>query len=171
LVTFLFYAFSIVALASAVGVILHRNPVYSALMLILTLFSLAGLYVLLDAPFVAAVQIIVYAGAIMVLFLFVIMLLHFRGGPRVDRTAKIVRWSSLVLAGLLLLGFLVVLPKSGAVAGKGPIEFGANNGLGSTSYIGGQLFTNYLLLFEAASILLLAAIIGAVMIARRRPRT
>jgi NADH-quinone oxidoreductase subunit J len=168
LVTFLFYVFSIIALASAVGVILHRNPVYSALMLIVTLFSLAGLYVLLDAPFIAAVQVIVYAGAVMVLFLFVIMLLNFRGGPSVDRSTGFIRWAATGLGALLVLGFAIVLPKAGSVAGKGPIEFGANNGMSSTASIGTRLFTEYLLIFEAASILLLAAIVGAVLIARRR---
>ncbi len=170
MITFLFYAFSIIALASAVGVILHRNPVYSALMLIMTLFSLAGLYVLLDAPFIAAVQVIVYAGAIMVLFLFVIMLLNFRGGSGLDRSSKWIRRTALGLGVLLVISFAVVLAKSSAVSSDEPMRFGANDGMASTASIGTRLFTDYILIFEAASILLLAAIVGAVMIARRRLR-
>ena len=156
--------------------ILHRNPVYSAIFLIVTLFALAGFYVMLNAPFVASVHLIVYAGAIMVLFLFVIMLLNLqKDAPR--EGGKFLRralGAALTLAFLAELGALFafkfydqqnVVPAS-AVAGVG-----VGTGevvVGSTRAIGAELFTKYLLPFEIASVVLLVAMIGAVVIGKKK---
>ncbi|MDZ7269742.1 MAG: NADH-quinone oxidoreductase subunit J [candidate division KSB1 bacterium] len=169
----LFYTFAILAVASAVAMVLHRNPVYSAIFLILTLFSLAGFFVLLNAPFVAAVHIIVYAGAIMVLFLFVIMLLNLKRDP-VREAGKIRRrflGAALVLTLLLevsaLIGATYFL--SGTGAGGRDAHVGLQSNVsGSTADIGRALFTTYLLPFEVASVLLLVAMVGAVVLAKRK---
>jgi NADH-quinone oxidoreductase subunit J len=182
----LFYFFAAVALLAATMMILHRNPVYSAIFLIVTLFALAGFYVLLNAPFVASVHIIVYAGAIMVLFLFVIMLLNLKRDPIRER-GKLGRRAIaavLVLAFLAEIGVLItasfftVSSDSAAIAAGQPPggpRVGLNNGappdsaaMGSTANIGKQLFTTYILPFEIASVLLLAAIVGAVILAKRK---
>ena len=173
----LFFLFSGVAVVSALLMILHRNPVYSAIFLIVTLFALAGFYVMLNAPFVASVHLIVYAGAIMVLFLFVIMLLNLQkdapreGGKFLCRALG----AALTLAFLAELGALFafkfydrqsVAPAS-SVASLG---VGAGSGevvVGSTRAIGAELFTKYLLPFEIASVVLLVAMIGAVILGKR----
>lgn len=174
----LFFLFSGVAVVSALLMILHRNPVYSAIFLIVTLFALAGFYVMLNAPFVASVHLIVYAGAIMVLFLFVIMLLNLqkdapREGGKFFRRAL---GAALTLAFLGELGALFafkfydqqsIVPAS-AVARVG---VGAASGevvVGSTRAIGAELFTKYLLPFEIASVVLLVAMIGAVIIGKQK---
>ena len=167
MIPFLFSLFSIVAVASAIMMIVHRNALYSALFLIITLFALAGHFVLLNAPFVAAVHIIVYAGAIMVLFLFVIMLLDLksdRGGEKPRR------WS--LSLGILLTVILVVelglMLRSGVQSSFGSVPSQAKIQLGSTEAIGQLLFTKYLFPFEIASVLLLSAIIGSVILAKRK---
>ncbi|MGH7599349.1 MAG: NADH-quinone oxidoreductase subunit J family protein [bacterium] len=171
----LFFAFAAVALLSAIMMILHRNPVYSAIFLIVTLFALAGLFVLLNAPFVASVHIIVYAGAIMVLFLFVIMLLNLKRDPVRERSklARRAFASLLVIVLLAEIGVLISTPfLSGTAEGRAIV--GLANGsaadstaVGNTVNIGRQLFTTYLLPFEIASVLLLVGIIGAVILAKR----
>jgi NADH-quinone oxidoreductase subunit J len=164
--------------------ILHRNPVYSAIYLIVTFFALAGFYVLLNAPFVASVHIIVYAGAIMVLFLFVIMLLNLKRDPIRER-GKIARRAFATLLVLILLAEIAVLiggsilspHYDGAIAAQQPL-IGLANGssdtttvVGNTKAIGKQLFTTYILPFEIASVLLLVGIIGAVILAKRKLTT
>lgn len=182
----LFYIFAVVALLSAILMVAHRNPVYSAIFLIVTLFALAGFYVLLNAPFVAAAHIIVYAGAIMVLFLFVIMLLNLKRDPIRER-GKFGRRAFatvLVLVLILEIGALIAASFFTAksdiaigeiVRGAGGPPVGLHNGappdstaIGSTANIGRQLFTTYLLPFEIASVLLLVGIIGAVVLAKRQ---
>jgi NADH-quinone oxidoreductase subunit J len=179
----LFFLFSAVALLSAIMMILHRNPVYSAIFLIVTLFALAGFYVLLKAPFVASVHIIVYAGAIMVLFLFVIMLLNLKRDPSRER-AKVARRAFATFLIIILLaeiGILIGAPffAGTAESGAGQVAGGPSVGLandastdstvaGNTANIGRQLFTTYLLPFEIASVLLLVGIIGAVILAKRK---
>jgi len=157
----LFFVFASIAIASAIMMIVHRNPVYCALFLILTMFSLGGHYVLLNAPFIAAIHIIVYAGAIITLFLFVIMLLDITGG---NSGEKVKGWSQFV--GLLLSGILfvelAVFFKSGFDAP--PSSSAAFQG--NTEAIGMLLFTKYLFPFEVASVLLLSAIIGSVILAK-----
>ena len=175
--TILFFLFSVIALGSAIMMILHRNPIYSAIFLIVTFFALAGFYVLLNAPFVASVHIIVYAGAIMVLFLFVIMLLNLKHDPARER-GKIARRTFAALVVLILLAEIGVLI-GGSIftantAVKQPVV-GLVNGapdattlVGSTTSIGKELFTIYLLPFEIASVLLLVGIVGAVILAKRK---
>jgi len=177
----LFFLFAAVALLSAIVMILHRNPVYSAIFLIVTLFALAGFYVLLNAPFVASVHIIVYAGAIMVLFLFVIMLLNLKRDPIRER-GKLARRAFATLLVIVLLAEISVLigasfsvgAPNTAESGTGRAIVGLANGsstdstvVGNTVNIGRQLFTTYLLPFEIASVLLLVGIIGAVILAKR----
>ena len=165
----LFVIFGALAVISALSVILQRNPIYSAIGLIVTLCSLAGLFLTLSAQFIAAIQIVVYAGAIMVLFVFVIMLLNVRAEEaRVDRQ-KFLKYLAVPLF-LALLGEVyyvirtvadppVALPATGTAAPESI--------LGTVESIGTAMFTNYLLPFEATSVLILMAIVGAMHLARR----
>ena len=158
---FLFLAF--VALLSALGVVFAKNPIHSVLFLILTFFSLSGHYLLLNAQFLAAVNIIVYAGAIMVLFLFVIMFLNLNVDtePHKPALAKI---AAAIAGGSLFLIMIVALRD---------IQLPAVNGatfdsqIGMVDKLGMVLFTTYKLPFELASILLLVAMVGAVMLGKR----
>ena len=164
--TFLFWIFAIVILVSALVVVVAKNPITSALALIVTFFVLAGYYVLLSAQFLAAVQILVYAGAIMVLFLFVIMLLNLQKLPGMFPVK-----AAPVVLGIVVGGVLFVLAihalTSGQVAASGPAEIDVD--MGSVANLGSKLFTTYLLPFEIASILLLSAIVGAVVLTKRVP--
>lgn len=168
MVTIFFIIFAIVALVSAVLMITHKNPVYSALFLILTFFSLAGMYFLLEAQFIAIVQIIVYAGAIMVLFLFVMMLLNLRQETRlpIGRPFQVALGSIFALVLLIQVLFIVKVGLTVSKLGAFPPE--KINEIGSVQVIGGELFTNYLFPFEAASILLLVGIIGAIILGRKK---
>lgn len=147
-------------------VVFSKNPVHSVLYLILTFFSLSGHYVLLNAQFLAAVNIIVYAGAIMVLFLFVIMFLNMKGqGESV--APLLARLAAVVAAGLLLL-IMVGVVKDGEAATNQSVnltDYSANTGL--VENLGMVLFTDYLVPFELASVLFLVAIIGAVLLGKR----
>jgi NADH-quinone oxidoreductase subunit J len=160
--TILFAAFALVAILSALLVITSPSPIASALYLVGTLLSLAGLYVLLAAPFVAAIQIIVYAGAVIVLILFVIMLLNLRSIE--ERIA--IGWKSagVVIATLILIAtFLSIMSGVASViaAGELPDDFGR------VATISGILFTKYIYAFEVTSVLLLLAILGAVALIRK----
>lgn len=168
MITIFFVVFAVVAIVSAVLMITNRNPVYSALFLILTFFALAGFYFLLEAQFIAIVQIIVYAGAIMVLFLFVMMLLNLKREIRtpIGRPYQVALGSGF---SLLLLIQLFLFTKTGLnLSGIGEFSPEKINQIGSVEMIGSQLFTNYLFPFEAASILLLVAIIGAIILGRKK---
>lgn len=167
---FLFIVFSLVAIVAAVGVIISRRPIYSALFLLTNFASLAAMYVMLQAQFLAAVQVIVYAGAIVVLFLFVVMLLG--GGDLNDvrdpnrAFVKRFGWQrflAVALGVLLLAGvaYGLISGQLSAVQGD-PTAFGQ----GSVQAIGAVLYTDYLLPFELASVLLLVGMIGAVVLAR-----
>jgi NADH-quinone oxidoreductase subunit J len=181
--TFVFYAFAIFAVASATLCILQRNPVSAALWLVATMFSLAAIYVLLNAQFIAAIQVLVYAGAVMVLFLFVIMLLN------IGHATSDVRGPSGVAAALVIVGLLMVellalwrynprrlaaeVAQSPALADPrlafpSAIPVRPLADVNVVSDVGTPLFQTYLVPFEITSILLLAAIIGAVVLAKRR---
>lgn len=148
------------ALGSAVSMILQRRAVYSALSLIICLCSLAALFVQLSAPFLAIIQIIVYAGAIMVLFLFVIMLLD----PQADvMEGDKIKYLTYVTAPLAAAMVLILL--RGSNLNEIPTRGSA---VGTTERIGEALFTDFLLPFEVTSILILVAIVGAVILAKRR---
>jgi NADH-quinone oxidoreductase subunit J len=168
----LFYVFGAVAIVASLLVIAQRNPIYSVLLLIASFGALSGLYILLDAPFVAVIQIIVYAGAIMVLFLFVVMLLN---APQ-EETEQDVRAHRLLRPGPIRFGAALAvalvaelvwalmetrLPAAPAGAPR------PNGGVFSVAAIGRRLFTDYAFAFEVTSLLILVAMLGAVVMARR----
>jgi len=163
----LFYLFAALAIVASLLVIAQRNPVYSVLLLILSFGALSGLYVLLDAPFAATVQIIVYAGAIMVLFLFVVMLLN---APREEtdydeRTHPLLRPGPMRFGAVLALGLIAEL--AWALARSGPPSTFSSTPITSVAAIGRSLFTDYAFQFEVTSVLILVAMVGAVVMARR----
>lgn len=160
LVTFLALAVPLVAVA--IMVIAHPSPVYSALFLVLTLFLLAVYFLFLDAHVVAALQIIVYAGAIMVLFLFVIMLLNLQSETL--RTQRRGLGRVAVIGGVVLaaeLGLLLARPTADPAPDAPP------DGFGTVEALSRELFTTYVLPFEVTGLLLLVAVIGAVVLAKR----
>jgi NADH-quinone oxidoreductase subunit J len=161
----LFFVCALLAVLGAVLLILAREPIHSALALVLVMMSLAVLYLLLGAPFIAAVQIIVYAGAIMVLFVFVIMLLNAGVEERTD-FSKIAKWVGVPLGFFLLLVIAHFLAHSsiGTAIATGA---GAAGEQADTRVLSTQLFRQYLFPFEATSILILIAILGALVLARK----
>jgi NADH-quinone oxidoreductase subunit J len=170
--TILFYLFAGVAVVASTLVIGQRNPMYSIMLLITSFAALSGLYIQLDAPFVAMAQVIVYAGAIMVLFLFVVMLLN---APQEDaaewdrthplRRPGVARFGAL-LAGLLIVQLvwaLIRITDAGtAVGARGDVA-----AISSVRSVGRVLFTDYMFAFEATSILILVAMVGAVLLAAK----
>ena len=166
-----FYLFGLIAIASSIAFVTRKSPVAAALWLVNTMFCLAALYVMLEAHFVGVIQVLVYAGAIMVVFLFVVMLLNL-GQPN-DTADLRGKWGKLA-AGLLGLALLAQVM---ALAGKKlpePLTPGSGydaeavRELGAVGSVAQPLFNEYLLAFELTSILLLVAIVGAVVIGRRR---
>lgn len=159
-----FVVFAVLALGSAVVVVAHKSPVYSTMSLVLTLFSLAVLFVMLGAPFIGVLQVLVYTGAILVLFLFVIMLLNIGreesqvAGQRAQIVGAIL--AAVVFGGLLALSF-------GYQVARGPL----NPQVVSIKNLARELFSQYLLPFEIVGLLLLVAVIGATVAARRPPQT
>jgi len=166
----LFYAFGAIAVAATLLVIAQSNPIYSVLLLIASFMALAGLYVLLDAPFVAVTQIIVYAGAIMVLFLFVVMLLN---APREDaleasgstEESTGARALGLVLAMAMAIELVWALNRTRILGFAFPERRGGASW--SVAELGRILFGNYAFAFEATSILILIAMVGAITLAGR----
>src|ERR1700751_1998782 len=161
--TFFFYLLSGLAVLGGILVVTRKNPVHSALALILTLLALAGLYLMLYAPFVAGVQIILYVGGIMVLFLFVIMLVN------IERSEKEKQFNHQWVAGILAavaLGVLFVLiyTKGKAMFAQPSLTFPEGE---NSQRVGQMLYSNYMFPFEIASLLLLVAIIGAVVMAKK----
>ncbi len=158
--TALFWVFAAIAVVSALVVILQRSPIYSAFALIVTLCSLSAIYGLLGSPFIAVLQIVVYAGAIMVLFLFVIMLLNVRREDHEEGQGAF-KAAGAALAGLLVLQVGTVIAREGPRTPAA--EFDA-----STYKMAQVLFSPYFVyVFEATSILILAALVGAVVLARK----
>lgn len=157
---------TVVAIVSALMVVTCKNPINSALSLVLTFFCLATYYVMLNAPFMAAVQIIVYAGAIMVLIVFTIMLLNIRVDANKKGTHQIALGSVIGIATLLLAGLF--LSRGTVSQPVGQITSELINSQGHTELIGKVMFTEFLLPFEVTSILLLVAIVGAVILAKRK---
>ena len=161
-----FYVFGAVAVVASLLVIAQRNPIYSVLLLIASFGALSGLYVLLDAPFVAVVQIIVYAGAIMVLFLFVVMLLnaaHEDTGSDLGHTPVGTPGVKPVGGGLAV-ALIIELWWALTTKGTGAFPSGAVSSVGA---IGRSLFTTYAFPFEVTSVMILVAMVGAVVLARR----
>src|SRR6201988_3712344 len=160
----LFILFAGMAIGCAISMVVQRNPLYSAISLIGVFISLACLYVTLAAPFMAAVRVIVYAGAFMVLVVFVIMLLNVEEEEHRRPRLKFLVPAAVALAGVLIAEvafILVTVQQSPVVPGS------ATSDVGLTQSIGSALFTRYLLPFEITSILLLMAIVGAMTLARR----
>jgi NADH-quinone oxidoreductase subunit J len=164
---FFFYFLSLLAIGGALLTITRRNPVHSALALIFTLLALAGLYLMLYAPFVAAVQIVLYAGGIMVLFLFVIMLVNIEKAELEERFNK--QGLVAVAATTALGGLLFYVFRHGQRIFPTPVQYLANlPEEPNTQRIGLLLYQNYMMPFEIASLLLLVAIVGAVVMAKKR---
>jgi NADH-quinone oxidoreductase subunit J len=169
---FVFYFFGLTAVASACVFVTRKSPVAAELWLVNVMFSLSALFVMLDAQFIGAIQVLVYAGAIMVVFLFVIMLLNL-GQP--GELADTKGWMPWVMAGVLaivvLTAFLVRLPHPEPIASLrlAPDSLAVlAQSEGAVAPVATPLFTTYLLAFEVTSVLLLAAVIGAVALGRRR---
>lgn len=158
----LFYFLSFVAVLSALMVVFSKNPVYSVLYLIITFFAIAGHYVLMKAEFLAVVHLIVYAGAIMVLFLYVIMLLNLNREDEPHKT-NILKFAATICSGLLLVVLIGSLKGTELLTKASTNEGSA---IGTVKNLGQVLFTDFLLPFEIASVLLLAAMIGVVMLAK-----
>lgn len=158
-----FYFASVIAVAAMLVVAL-RNPIYSALSLLIMFFHVAGLYVTLHAEFLAAVQIVVYAGAILVLYLFVVMLLSLKQDERYHR-----QWPVVAFIGLALLIEAVMLTASAGRTAQAPTAGTETTveHLGNTEAIGDVLYTTYLFPFEVASLILLVAMIGAILLAKK----
>ena len=160
---FFFYAFAVLAIVSALGMVLNvRNTVASALSLVVTMVALAGIYVLLEAHIVAVFQIMVYAGAIIVLFLFVVMLLNLRTDDFSPGRQKLVKLAGVVIALVVLAELLRLLTTGLPEAPPLP------EGYGGYAQVGMALYTDYVLLVEVSGLLLLAAIVGGLILAKRR---
>jgi len=157
-----FYAFGALAVAGALGMVMNvRNTVAGAMSLVLTMVSLGGVYVLLEAYLIGVLQILVYAGAIIVLFLFVVMLLNLRVEQFSPQRQRVVKVLGVVAAAGFGLQLLWLVPALAPAAELSP-------GFGGYRQVGLALFTDWVLAFEATSLLLLAAMIGAVVLAKRR---
>ena len=161
-----FFLIAIVAIASAIQMLVARSPVSSALWLVLNFFCIAALYILLNAEFIGVIQVLVYAGAIMVLFLFVIMLLNLDELPRL-RSVDWKKVAAYVLGMVVLSQLVYVLAvASGAYPSAPPGDQAAASG--SATNLGIELFSTYAFLLEIIAVLLLAATIGAVLLAKKR---
>ena len=166
----IFWVFSAIAVVSALLCVTRRNPIASALWLVLTMFSLAGIFVLLDAHFIGAMQVLVYAGAIMVLFLFVIMLLNVGRTETTDLPGWLGHVVMLVIGGILaveLWAMTRIVPADDLRLPAGTLQQ-LTEQQGAVQVISGPLFREYLVPFEITSVLLLAAVVGAVVLAKRR---
>ena len=161
---FLFLVLSVVCVGSVLGMIISKNQAHNALFLVLAFACLGGLFGLLDAPFIAAVQIIIYAGAIMVLFLFVIMMIRLEQGIAPEKK----RWTVILSTGLgLFLLVELILAVRGTFSALGRTG-GAKTG--GPAELGRLLFTDYLYPFEITSILILAALVGAIVLVKKKER-
>lgn len=159
---FLFFFIALVAVASAVYFVFAKNPLYAILSLIVTFFSIAALYVLLNAQFLGIVQIIVYAGAIMVLFLYVLMMLNLNAKDE-SKKHNLLKFTGIISAGIIFVGMI------GAYKGVAITNANTNvdSQIGLTKNLGKLLFNEYVLPFELASILILAGIVGSVLIGKK----
>jgi NADH-quinone oxidoreductase subunit J len=162
----MFFLLATVAVAAGLGMLIARSPVSSALWLVLNLFCIAGLYLTLNASFIGVIQILVYAGAIMVLFLFVIMLLNLSAMPEVEE----INWTAVgsFVVGMVVLSQLLYVVALEFDLGVEPVNPETAAEVGAAATLGEVLLTKYALHVEVAGILLLAATVGAVMLAQRR---
>ncbi len=162
---FLFFLLAIVCVGAVLGMIILKNQAYSAILLILAFCATAGLFALLDAPFIAAIQIIIYAGAIMVLFIFVIMMVNVRVGFPPEKK----KWTFGLAAAL---GVVLVIELLLSIKGAFSSGSGAETeSIGSPTDLGHLLFTKYLYPFEITSILIIAALVGSIILMKKRDKT
>ncbi len=161
---FQFYLFSLIAIASALLFVTRKNPVPAALWLVNVMFSLSGLYVMLDAPFVGVIQVLVYAGAIMVVFVFVVMLLNLGRSEITDLRSLGARVGAGLVTLALLANLLVVERKAVPAV---PLAPATDN---VVTPVASSLFTDYLVAFELTSVVLLVAVVGAVLLSKKRAR-
>jgi len=164
-----FWVFAPISIASAIGMLLVRNAIHAALFLIVNFFCLAVFFLLLDAPFLFAVQIVVYAGAIMVLFLFVIMLLGVDSNVPIRERLLVQRPIAFILGAAFVVELFLAIRAGVGFSTKAPDAFTANEG-GNTQAVAKVLFSQYFFPFEVTSILLLVAAIAAMVLAHRRTR-
>jgi NADH-quinone oxidoreductase subunit J len=162
LLRFEFYLFALLAIASALCFVTRKSPVAAALWLVNVMFALSGLYVMLDAPFVAAIQVLVYAGAIMVVFVFVVMLLNLGSGEIGDARSIASRLGAGGVGIALAAMVLSVLRDKIPAVDYAPASDNV------VTEIAASLFTDYLIAFEVTSLVLLVAVVGAVVLAKRR---
>ena len=161
----IFFILSALTILSALGVLFAKNPMYSVLSLIVCFFTVAGHYIMLNAQFLAIVHLIVYAGAIMVLFLFVVMLLNLNAETEPHKTGKI-KLAAVIAGGILFLTIIASLKAGIPVSYHLP----AKSNIGLVEVVGQKLFTDFLLPFEVSSILFLSAMIGSVVLAKKEKR-
>ncbi|KFC20134.1 NADH-quinone oxidoreductase subunit J [Chryseobacterium sp. FH1] len=160
---FLFFFVAFLAIASAVYFVFAKNPMYAILSLIVTMFSIAGMYILLNAQFLGIVQIIVYTGAIMVLFLYILMMLNLNAEDE-SKKQNLPKFIGIFSVCILFVGMLGAYKGlSGRTVAEGNIDYS----VGLTKNLGRLLFNEYVLPFELASILILAGIVGAVLIGKK----
>jgi NADH-quinone oxidoreductase subunit J len=166
--TLAFSVFAVIAVVASALVVGQRNPMHSVMLLIVSFGALSGLYVLLDAPFTAVTQIIIYAGAIMVLFLFVVMLLNAgREFPPGDPAAVVTGTTGRRLGAVLSFLFGIQILWALSNVGVGWLGEGTTESISSVRNIGRSLFTDHAFAFEVTSILILVAMVGAVVLARK----
>lgn len=158
---YVFWFLSFVALICALMVVFSKNPVYSVLYLILTFFAIAGHYVLLNAQFLAAVHIIVYAGAIMVLFLYVIMMLN------LNKETEPVKKPTIKFISVIAIGLLMLTLTASFKGAESTLSAGNSTGIGTVEALGKALFKEFLLPFEVSSILFLSAMVGSVYLSKK----
>lgn len=161
-----FWILSICTLLFAVGVIMSRNPITSVLFLILTFFCISGHYILLNAQFLAIVNIIVYAGAIMVLFLFVVMLMNLNSDTEPQKNF-LIQFAAVLSGGALLLVLVASLKSTVSGLEENHIDFRSQTNIGLIKQLGTTLFTKFVYPFEIASVLFLSAMIGAVVLGKK----
>lgn len=168
IIQIIFYMFALVLVAASVAVISVRNPVYAALFLVLAFFSASAIWMLLEAEFLAIILILVYVGAVMVLFLFVIMMLDINLAPLKEGYIRYLP-AGIAVAVLMAIELLVVIWSKGRFdAGAFPLQAPNPAGYSNTKAVGEVLFTNYLLAFETAGVILLVAIIAAIALTHRQ---
>lgn len=162
----IFWTLCVFTLVCAVGVIMSRNPINSVLFLILTFFTISAHYVMMNAQFLAIVNIIVYAGAIMVLFLFVIMLMNLNGDTEPQKNT-LVQFAAVISGGALLLILIAAFKSANSGMDTKQIEYAQSTDIGIIKNLGKLLFTDYVFPFEIASVLFLSAMVGAVVLGKK----
>ncbi|MEZ5047759.1 MAG: NADH-quinone oxidoreductase subunit J [Chitinophagaceae bacterium] len=161
-----FWILSAFTLLCAIGVLLSRNPIHSVLSLILTFFCISGHYILMNAQFLAIVNIIVYAGAIMVLFLFVIMLMNLNADTEPQKNS-LVQFAAVISGGLLLIVLVAAFKSTISNIENTSISLTQHTDIGLIKNLGKLLFTKYVFPFEITSVLFLSAMVGAVVLGKR----